>query len=267
MEPVPDGQAERKIGTLLRPVRPLQKVALCARWVEALLPHFVPDSPERRFTAASLETLHLVLDVGEVSTRSALGRTLHARFVAHRADRRANPFHFGDKRSVAPSVPNPWDFLQNAAGLLRDVSATAHQVVRPSEGARMDTLTAQIDLIHVLSAVVQGYLVPRGGIMKERVRVLALYRRQAERARPLPGKPRKTPHAWDNATTRGLADRAYQTLDPLDAAVLADALEEANLPAELAAPYRGEPETLTRADWLFWHLACPTRVKLAAPAA
>lgn len=47
-----------------------------------------------------------------------------------------------------------------------------------------------------------------------------------------------------------LARRVRTTMDPLDAAVLSDALEESGLPPELVTPYRDDPDSLTRGDWL-----------------
>ena len=81
--------------------------------------------------------------------------------------------------------------------------------------------------------------------------------RTAQRAKPLAkAKLAKLP-ALHTPTLLGLARGLWLTLDPVTAAVLADALDEARVPAELSEPYRAEPDTLTRADWLFWHLGCP----------
>ncbi len=73
-------------------------------------------------------------------------------------------------------------------------------------------------------------------------------RRSADRAKP-PTKAalRKLPDLRTAAVV-GLAESLWQSMDPHVAAVLADALEEAGLPAELVTPYRAEPGSLTRAD-------------------
>ncbi len=86
--------------------------------------------------------------------------------------------------------------------------------------------------------------------------VAQLQRRTALRAKPPTLAQLERLPELRTPTIVGLARRLWQTRDPLAGAVLADALEEAGLAPQMAMPYRAEPETLTRADWLFWHLGC-----------